>query len=557
MANFAPAGIVRIGRVPFDNSYAHTMTFANASSQASYFSSVCTQALEDGSYTYVRMNNSIKVAFNAERLYTYNYVMYQNRNYGGKWFYAFITGVNYVNERTTELVLELDVMQTWYFDYTLEECFVEREHVNDDTIGAHINPEPGMSMEYVYHSFAREPFEPEWLVLMVNQYPYYNVQQTEVMGSSPVSGGLYQGQYSACRYIVYDLSNPERIHQDIDAFNGSGCAETICDSFTASTQQIYLNDLEPLTVKAAEGDATKISGVYQLKEGTSVHTVSRKLNRPGNLDGYVPRNNKLYTYPYMYAEVGDYNGATTDFRFEFAGTDGIILDIDSPASPEGAAYVTARAYNGLEAHQKSALPFVANVANKVPWVYSAYQNWGAQNAVTNQLSVMGGVMNATFGMIPGMSKAAGALGGGKRSDLGKGLYQAGEGGSGGIEQVLGVVATNDRMSKVPNTAMGNTNGNAKLQNGYQGFYYSTKTLRYEFAQIADNFLTMYGYAVDRLKVPNRTGRRNWNYVKCANCDFHGRVPASHMALINQIYQSGITFWHTSDIGNYSLDNSIV
>ena len=35
---------------------------------------------------------------------------------------------------------------------------------------------------------------------------------------------------------------------------------------------------------------------------------------------------------------------------------------------------------------------------------------------------------------------------------------------------------------------------------------------------------------------------------------HGNVPADDMALINEIYNSGITFWHTSDIGNYSLNN---
>ena len=80
MPNFSPSGKIKIGRVPFDNSYAHTMTFGNAEAQTDYFSSVCNQSLDRASYTYVRLNNSIRVPFNAESLYTYNYCMYQNSN---------------------------------------------------------------------------------------------------------------------------------------------------------------------------------------------------------------------------------------------------------------------------------------------------------------------------------------------------------------------------------------------------------------------------------------------------------------------------------------------
>ena len=127
MASFTPSGIIRIGRVPFDNSYKHTMTFGSEAAQAAYFSSVCPQSLSGSDYTYVRMSRSIRVGFNAERLCTCNYVMYRNANYGSKWFYAFIVGCNYINENCTELVLELDVMQTWCFELNLKQGLVERE----------------------------------------------------------------------------------------------------------------------------------------------------------------------------------------------------------------------------------------------------------------------------------------------------------------------------------------------------------------------------------------------------------------------------------------------
>ena len=37
----------------------------------------------------------------------------------------------------------------------------------------------------------------------------------------------------------------------------------------------------------------------------------------------------------------------------------------------------------------------------------------------------------------------------------------------------------------------------------------------------------------------------------------GSVPSEDMAAINSILDSGITFWHTSAIGNYSASNGII
>ena len=43
--------------------------------------------------------------------------------------------MEYVNENATRITFETDVYQTYMFDLVKKQCFVEREHVNDDTIG--------------------------------------------------------------------------------------------------------------------------------------------------------------------------------------------------------------------------------------------------------------------------------------------------------------------------------------------------------------------------------------------------------------------------------------
>ena len=41
----------------------------------------------------------------------------------------------------TEITIETDVFQTWQFNINYKKMFVEREHVNDDTVGLHTVPE--------------------------------------------------------------------------------------------------------------------------------------------------------------------------------------------------------------------------------------------------------------------------------------------------------------------------------------------------------------------------------------------------------------------------------
>lgn len=69
--------------------------------------------------------------------------MYQNNNYSNKWFYAFITNMQYENNGTTLISITTDVWQTWQFDITWKQSFIEREmiDVQDDIPGANLIPE--------------------------------------------------------------------------------------------------------------------------------------------------------------------------------------------------------------------------------------------------------------------------------------------------------------------------------------------------------------------------------------------------------------------------------
>lgn len=125
--------------IPLDNTYRDTFSkkfFPSASAQASFF-------INNSKFTFtnlspIRLQNQIRLPVNADKLYDCNYIVFKNANFSDKYFYAFITKIDFINVNMTNITIEIDIMQTWLFDYTIQPCFVEREHVIDDTIGANL-----------------------------------------------------------------------------------------------------------------------------------------------------------------------------------------------------------------------------------------------------------------------------------------------------------------------------------------------------------------------------------------------------------------------------------
>lgn len=130
---------IRLLKVPFEIARKNQLTFANLTAQTNYFLSL--PHLEYDNTTYQRSNNVIRFEAPIDSILTYNYVMYKNESYSNKWFYAYITKMEYKNDSTTDISIQMDVFQTWQFDIHYNKMFVEREHVNNDTIGAHTIPE--------------------------------------------------------------------------------------------------------------------------------------------------------------------------------------------------------------------------------------------------------------------------------------------------------------------------------------------------------------------------------------------------------------------------------
>lgn len=70
----------------------------------------------------------------------------------------------------------------------------------------------------------------------------------------------------------------------------------------------------------------------------------------------------------------------------------------------------------------------------------------------------------------------------------------------------------------------------------------------------------FGYKINRIKTPNITGRRNFNFIEIGQNDemLVGNVPFKFMQELNNACRKGVTIWHNHEnIGNFNIENDII
>lgn len=469
------------------------------------------------------------------------YMMFKNTSYEDKWFYAFVTDVTWVNNVTWEVSFILDVMQTYYFDFTYEKCFIERGHVHNDAIGVNIVEEKLNTGEYIVN-YQKNITQFTDLVGAVcctlkptgeqqDEFVTSQIDKTNVAGSIYAFGSLKDYQDF---FIKATESNPD---------------DTIIDTYM-------------LPRLFATGGAT--TGVFRLEsecEHLQVESDKPQSHGDGTLSGYTPKNNKLYTYPYCYMKLTNFSGNSTDLRFEDFLSDTCKFDISMTRTPNPEGYVYPLHYKGLAENKDEGIS--VNNFPKCAFTIDTYKAWLAQTANSRTIQALStagemlagaGVAGASF-IATGGTSAVGMLG---SMAVGGGLVSGG-GNSVGLgntsQKVLNMLAQDRDMSVKGQRAVGNVNTSWMNANNENTIHIQCLCAKPSNLQIIDDYFEKYGYAIHRLFVPSIKNRPHWNYIKTVGCDVKASLPASLVEQINSIHDNGITFWKNLDsIGDYSLDN---
>lgn len=505
---FTPETYVKLyANVPLDNTYKNTLDFFKTQTdQIAFFENY----LKNGfvNFTYQRERRAIRVPLVYDLVSTVNYCAYQNSNFTKKWFFAFVTEVRYVNPSCTELIIEQDVFQTWLFDYSVRQSFIEREHVENDTIGAHTIPEGLETGPYVTTT------ESNYRVTDLGLY----IMSTDNLGQNFWNDpGLVGGLPVPCYWVslgrISDFS-AEILKIILDSAAQQGKADAIVSIFTAPWNMV---STEPAVRSFPWSLANRVTTA-------------------------TPRNNKLLTYPYTSLSVVA-GGLGMELKYEL---------FKDPLNPE--CVITGGFGPNM---QVSCIPSnyenqEENMQNTIsirdfpllPWVTNYYQNWLAQNELSLAVNTITGLTSAGLGFA--------AIAASDNASAGTGMI------SSGFNQVVSQMVSIYQHSIIPDKMQGNLDaGNIHAASGRAGFFSYCRTIRPEYLKIIDDYFHMYGYKVNRVGVSNTKSRLHWNYVKTIGVTIFGNLPQDHLNVIKSAYDNGITFWHDSGVSNYNQPNPIV
>lgn len=507
---------VKLLNVPFESNYKDTVYFASKQEQESYMNSKVVKTFEDA--TYQRKDNIIRVPAHIDTLYNCNYVAYTNTPYTNKTFYAFITNMEYKQDDCTLLTIQTDVLQTWMFDFSVKESFVEREHVQFDTVGLHTVPE---NLETGDFTCLKHEDDPELKKTHIVMGSTVDTQKTKM------KGGNYNGIYSGIRYCSYESNavGVDLINTMIQLIDANGQADSIQCMFLAPE---FLTTDSEVSVWIDHSNTVK---AYQ-------HTITEKLPTVN------VRNNKCLTFPYRYLLVSNNNGGSAVYKYEsFNKEDGINFSIQGALTPGCSIRLIPKNYKGLYINNEEGLNL-----GKYPicnWNSDVFTNWLTQNSVNIGLNVASGVAQVVGGVAVAVATG------------GAGVAVGGASAVAGVSAITSQLAQVHQMSFTPPQSKGNVNcGDVITASETNTFHYYQMCIKEEYMKIIDEFFQMFGYKINRVKIPEKNHRPYFWYTKTIDVNIDGPIPNDDLQKIKECYNNGITFWKPSaTMGIYNVDNS--
>lgn len=504
-----------INTIPFNSSYRDTVYFDSMEDQQAYFANKTKYTVTKSSYV---SDNKIKVQIKSDNLYDCNYLAFLNESYGQKWFYAFINNVRYINDTTSEIEYEIDVLQTWHFNYTLRNCFVEREHSRADT--------------YYYQAVAENLDIGNTYICEATQDIDLSSMSACVLSSqtstqSKTVGQMYNGVYSrlypafGADGVQFDLSTQtgiDKLNEYIDAYVDKGTTNSILQIFQFPTR------------------------VLQNESGSVVsyqEDITCTVDKVQTVDGYTPRNLKLLNYPYKFLRMSNNMGSENDLYYENFETQSIKFRLQGVLMTRPSVLLLPREY----AKQTNNFNEGIAITNfpQCAWTTDSYQQWLNANQTATATST---VTSALIGLGSGLLSGNPVIG-------------IGSAAVGVANNVANLVAKQQDIKNQAPSVSGQVQTDCLLT-GTRRFGYTLyrMSIKNEIARVIDDYFDKFGYACHRLKTPNRKVRESWTYTKTAGASINGRVPNEDMLKICNIYDNGVTFWvNGKTVGDYSASNN--
>ena len=499
----------------------------------------------DNYYSFIRTETGlIQTHFDYNQILHANYIAFQNYDYSNKWFFAFIDEVIFKGPANTEIRFTIDPFSTFNKDLNYGNSYVIREHVNDDTIGANTVPENLETGEMIQEGdtlFITDLGVSYWVAVETDCHPLgesvINPNDPQIVKFGGIS--RFNKLISGHEILVFKTSGD--LGRFIERMGRDDVADSIKSMFIVPTAMF--NNVTLLSNFAYDSTtATNRFDFYGVPNSDNVSEFDATISKSYTFSGYTPKNNKCKVYPYNYLYISNNVGQDKILKYEDFSTSNCPMTVVGCLSVGGSYKLIPENYKGIAQNFDESVPL-----GKFPtcaWSSDSYTNWLTQQGVNEYAQ-------------SGTNIIQGAMQGAMVSGTHGAVAMAGINLAGEVSDWIGA----EKEAKLkPNIVGGSNTGNVTWAIGGINFFMRRVHCKPEYMRIIDDYFTRFGYKVNRLKTPNITGRRYFNYVQIASSDdvASGSIPNIYMDEINKAFRKGITIWHDhNSIGNYSVSNTII
>lgn len=575
MPDYTPDTVVKLLRnVPLDSTYTDTRWFNSAGAQQAFFNGKVKKTYTG--LTYQRVNNSVaqprgpltcRVPDIADNLYDCNYMMFQNSFYGSKWFYAFVKQVNYINPNNTEIVYEIDYLQTFMMDIQIKPSYVVREHASsvEDKPFANLTPEPITVTNWIDDLGGSSSYR--WDLSLtgdVGDKIIVAVIPNDLISSLLVGfkSAMFSGIFSGAKYKVFSsASEVDAFINELAALNAADAivsvfmspgapaesdAPTYVDVNTGidTTNEVFTNAKGKIykikNKKLLNGQFTRIMGLSDTGE--------QQIYYPENLYGgdvfkgrvaiiYGPEFEMFFRPDYI---VNSTNLSSANFGL------GFTQNLQCTWNGNGVLGKTIRNCvigAGMLALGGAAVGVAGSAVASAGGAAAAVKGTSAIVGAGNAMAAQGGMVGAAGRAIAGAVQSPVGQAALMSYNIADSVPQ--------VKRFVNMLAGNERSQRY--TAASST---ATFAMGMHGFVFRRQCPDLDTLEKIDTFFDMFGYAVNKVKMPNLQTRQCWNYVQLDTPCIVGSVPVQGMNRIKQAFSDGIRLWHVDEVGDYNKDNPI-
>lgn len=562
--------------VPFTNTYEHTLQAIAKGTKLNWLKDNYVYDTYEN-LMYIKLSTVtdvgvIRLTVEDYKAQRFNYAYIDDGK--GNTYFAFVLGCTYINDGAKsngqpnsvyEYSIEKDLMMTYVTSAAyLKPCGIDRMHISKsddrsaDVVKHFRIPEPFGASDVL--NVDRRELEPKQ---SNRRDAYYAILQFTPNDGSGLSGytwntctlvpsatdyrmfGMnFEGAYDAIRFFIEErLDSPEQVISlyTVPSFLIGGSGDTGNEGIDITPSNAgpgYMKQTFTVDFNRSSGGLFK--GPYN------------------SIDGYTPKNNKVYAYPYCFVRISNDVGEFIDLKLENWSplSTGYGYSIEGTIQQPVTVKFTPLGYDGT------------GTSNINPCKKLSITNYPLGNWNNDTLQIYNALNPPELRGIKAVANAVGAgVGGVTKTNPTEGTTSFSAGGmAAGVAGSLVTTAVNDQINKMqaeiaPDTTGGATaSSNVEYSNNEKFFTAWLMSIPRSNVEILDKFFTRYGYSFGgKIAKPDPDVREYFSYIKTLDDTFfasnaQNTVNVNEINTINKIFKTGITFWKTTTTTSANIFN---